>query len=196
DFTIWPDSSKLALKAGLFVLSMMSVPMRSQSGASPGSSRIQLWRSAGAGIVLGAESQRKSAPAGGPRGGPPLGPGKEWLGGRAGWRGGEPGRGQEEVMASGQVERVVPENDVELHFFSRDGAVTSRPDADLVCAGHRGVGGEARAEDVRPEVELTGRGVAVFDLVVCPRGLPGGDRGGPPRGRVAGENAVDGWGGG
>src|SRR5262249_22037733 len=39
---LWPDREKLALKV---VPPMMSVPMRSQSGASPGSSRIQLCRS-------------------------------------------------------------------------------------------------------------------------------------------------------
>src|ERR1051326_4513603 len=52
--TVWPDREKLALKV---VPPMMSVPMRSQSGARPGSDRIQLCRSvapAGKGVPGGA----------------------------------------------------------------------------------------------------------------------------------------------
>ena len=62
--TVWPCREKLVLNAVNGVPSTTSCPMRSQSGASPGSSRIQLCKSAGAGVGLGAESQRKSAPAG------------------------------------------------------------------------------------------------------------------------------------
>src|SRR5262249_50009869 len=67
--TVRPDRAKLPLNVAP---PMMSVPMRSQSGASPGSLRIQLCRSvapAGKGVPgdtigLAADSQRKSAPAG------------------------------------------------------------------------------------------------------------------------------------
>ena len=52
----------------------------------------------------------------------------------------------EEIVVGGQVQGMVPEGDVERHFLSRDGAVASRVDADLVCAGHRGQGGEALEE--------------------------------------------------
>src|SRR5262249_43767643 len=75
---------------------MMSVPMRSQSGASGGSSRIQLWRSVAPGgkgvpggtIGLGAESQRKSAPAGALAESPTCGTKKYWPAGKS--RGGFP----------------------------------------------------------------------------------------------------------
>src|SRR5262249_59799990 len=63
---------------------------RSQSGASDGSSRIQLCRSVtpagngvpGGTIGLGAESQRKSAPAGALFESPTCGTKKEWPAGR------------------------------------------------------------------------------------------------------------------
>src|SRR5262245_24173088 len=67
--TVWPDREKLLLKVAP---PTMSWPTRSQSGARPGSKRIQLWRSVesggkgvpGGAIGLAADSDRKSAPAG------------------------------------------------------------------------------------------------------------------------------------
>ena len=66
---LWPFKEKTPLNVGAGVPPMMSVPMRSQSGASPGSLRIQLCRSGvngvpGATIGFAAESQRKCAAAG------------------------------------------------------------------------------------------------------------------------------------
>src|SRR5262249_5562773 len=86
--TVWPDREKLALKV---VPPMMSVPMRSQSGAKPGSNRIQLCRSVapagngvpGGAIGLGAESHRKLAAAGALSESPTLGTKKEWPVGRS-----------------------------------------------------------------------------------------------------------------
>src|SRR5262249_37114192 len=76
--TVSPARAKLPLKVAP---PLMSVPIRSQSGARPGSNPIQLCRSvppagkAGPGGTVGpgAESQRKSAPAGAASESPTLG---------------------------------------------------------------------------------------------------------------------------
>src|SRR4051794_24103509 len=51
-----PFNEKEALKFGAGAPPMISVPIRSQSGSRL-SLRIQLWRSAGAGMVFGADNQ-------------------------------------------------------------------------------------------------------------------------------------------
>jgi hypothetical protein len=50
---------------------------------------------------------------------------------------GEPNLRHEEVVAGGQVQGVIPERDVELHFLSRDGAVHPRIDRPTVRSDRR-----------------------------------------------------------